>query len=31
VNDALSLVGAHVATAPFTPARIVEALGEAGR
>jgi carbon-monoxide dehydrogenase large subunit len=26
VNDALALVGAHVAVAPFTPARIVEAL-----
>jgi carbon-monoxide dehydrogenase large subunit len=26
VNDALSLVGAHVAVAPFTPGRIVEAL-----
>ena len=26
VNDALALVGAHVAVAPFTPGRIVEAL-----
>ena len=31
VNDALSLVGAHVAVAPFTPARIVEALAAVGR
>jgi carbon-monoxide dehydrogenase large subunit len=31
VNDALALVGAHVATAPFTPARIVEALAAVGR
>jgi aerobic carbon-monoxide dehydrogenase large subunit len=31
VNDALSLVGAHVATAPFTPGRIVEALAAVGR
>ena len=30
VNDALSLVGAHVAVAPFTPARIVEALVAVG-
>jgi len=29
VNDALALVGAHVATAPFTPPRIVEALSVA--
>jgi carbon-monoxide dehydrogenase large subunit len=29
VNDALALVGAHVATAPFTPTRIVEALAAA--
>jgi carbon-monoxide dehydrogenase large subunit len=26
VNDALALVGAHVAIAPFTPTRIIEAL-----
>jgi carbon-monoxide dehydrogenase large subunit len=31
VNDALALVGAHVATAPFTPTRIVEALEAAAR
>jgi carbon-monoxide dehydrogenase large subunit len=31
VNDALALVGAHVATAPFTPPRIVEALAAVGR
>ena len=31
VNGALGLVGAFVATAPFTPARIVEALAAAGR
>lgn len=31
VNDALALVGAHVAVAPFTPARIVEALEAVGR
>ena len=31
VNDALSLVGAHVAVAPFTPARIVEALAAVDR
>jgi carbon-monoxide dehydrogenase large subunit len=31
VNDALALVGAHAATAPFTPARIVEALEAVGR
>jgi len=31
VNDALSLVGAHVAVAPFTPGRIVEALAAIGR
>jgi carbon-monoxide dehydrogenase large subunit len=30
VNDALALVGAHIATAPFTPPRIVEALAAAG-
>ncbi len=30
VNDALALVGAHVATAPFTPTRIIEALTAAG-
>jgi hypothetical protein len=26
VNDALALVGARVAIAPFTPTRIIEAL-----
>jgi len=31
VNDALALVGAHVAVAPFTPGRIVEALAAVGR
>jgi carbon-monoxide dehydrogenase large subunit len=31
VNDALALVGAHVATAPFSPARIVEALAAVDR
>jgi aerobic carbon-monoxide dehydrogenase large subunit len=30
VNDALALVGAHVAIAPFTPGRIVEALAAVG-
>jgi carbon-monoxide dehydrogenase large subunit len=30
VNDALALVGAHLATAPFTPSRIVAALAAAG-
>jgi carbon-monoxide dehydrogenase large subunit len=29
VNDALALVGAHVSTAPFTPARILAALQDA--
>jgi carbon-monoxide dehydrogenase large subunit len=31
VNDALALVGAHVAVAPFSPVRIVEALERVGR
>jgi aerobic carbon-monoxide dehydrogenase large subunit len=31
VNDALFLVGAHVAVAPFSPVRIVEALERVGR
>jgi aerobic carbon-monoxide dehydrogenase large subunit len=31
VNDALALVGAKVLEAPFTPARIVEALEAVGR
>ena len=31
VNDALALVGAHLGEAPFTPERVVAALGEAGR
>jgi len=31
VNDALALVGAHAATAPFTPARVVDALEAVGR
>jgi carbon-monoxide dehydrogenase large subunit len=31
VNDALSLVGASVAIAPFTPGRIVDALAAVGR
>ena len=31
VNDALALVSAHATTAPFTPARIIEALKAVGR
>src|SRR5262249_16838449 len=31
VNDALALVGARVTTAPFSPARVVEALAAVGR